>query len=185
MPILILPEVTDFRSYKNDEEKMFTSLIESKEDLLHIPDGRTFRRVVAPHPNGLIFAFEDVSDRLAATRMANELVSVQQNILDNVRDAVIIFGTDQKVKYFNRSYQKFWKVEDGTAPTMLSLNEVLEMQKPLLSVTENWDALKQTMINHLLNICSRFRLQRKDGAVVEVIPVILSDESLMITYVLN
>lgn len=180
-----LPEVTDFRSYKNDEEKMFTSLIESKEDLLHIPDGRTFRRVVAPHPNGLIFAFEDVSDRLAATRMANELVSVQQNILDNVRDAVIIFGTDQKVKYFNRSYQKFWKVEDGTAPTMLSLNEVLEMQKPLLSVTENWDALKQTMINHLLNICSRFRLQRKDGAVVEVIPVILSDESLMITYVLN
>lgn len=180
-----LPEVTDFRSYKNDEEKMFTSLIESKEDLLHIPDGRTFRRVVAPHPNGLIFAFEDVSDRLAATRMANELVSVQQNILDNIRDAVIIFGTDQKVKYFNRSYQKFWKVEDGTAPTMLSLNEVLEMQKTLLSVTENWDALKQTMINHLLNICSRFRLQRKDGAVVEVVPVILSDESLMITYIPN
>lgn len=180
-----LPEVTDFRSYKNDEEKMFTSLITSKEDLLHIPDGRTFRRVVAPHPNGLIFAFEDVSDRLAATRMANELVSVQQNILDNMRDAVIIFASNQKLKYFNRAYQRLWKVDLAQMQNMPSLTEVLEMQKKLLTANNDWDNLKQNMLRHLLNICSRFRLERKDGSVVEVVPVILSDESLMITYAVN
>lgn len=181
----LLPEVTDFRSYKQDEEKMFTSLIESKEDLLHIPDGRTFRRVIAPHPNGLIFAFEDVSDRLAATRMANELVSVQQNILDNMRDAVIIFGSDQKLRYFNRAYRRLWKIDGTQMQNMPSLNEVLEWQKKLLQTHDNWENLKQNMLRHLLSICSRFRLERNDASIVEVIPVMLSDESLMITYILN
>ena len=111
----LLEEVSDFRSYCHDEEKVFTDLIEPKETHLHIPDGRTFRRTIAPHPNGLIFAFEDVSDRLAATRTINEMVAVQQKILDNVDDAVIIFSSDQRLKYFNKKYQDYF----GEAPNQL------------------------------------------------------------------
>ena len=55
----------------------------------------------------------------------------------------------------------------------------------MLTANNDWDNLKQNMLRHLLNICSRFRLERKDGSVVEVVPVILSDESLMITYAVN
>lgn len=180
----MLPEVSDFKSYKKEEEKLFDTLIESKEDLLHIPDGRTFRRVIAPHPNGLIFAFEDVSDRLAATRMINELISVQQNILDNNRDAVVIFGADQRLKYFNRSYRHLWKVNEIEMQNLPTLNETLEMQKKFFD-NHHWDGLKQNMLNHILNISARFRLERNDRLVVEAIPVILSDESIMITYTVN
>ena len=89
----MLPEVPDFRLYKNDEQKDFSVIIEPKEDMLHLPDGRTFRRVRAPHPmGGLVFAFEDVSDRLATRRAYNSLLSVQQEILDNLFDPVLIFG---------------------------------------------------------------------------------------------
>ncbi len=179
----LLPEVSDFRSYKADEERLFGGLIESREDLLHIPDGRTFRRVVASHPNGLIFAYEDVSDRLAATRMINELYSVQQNILDNVRDAVIVFGADQRLKYFNRSYKKLWKANDAELRNLPNLAEVLEMQKPYFNNSDGWDSLKQNMLGHILNICSRFRLERNDGLQIEAVPAILSDESIMITYI--
>ncbi len=178
----LLPEVSDFRFYKAEEEKLFNDLIESREDLLHIPDGRTFRRIVAPYPNGLIFAFEDVSDRLAATRMINELYSVQQNVLDNVRDAVVIFGADQRLKYFNRSYKKLWKANDAELRNLPNLAEVLEMQKPYFNRQENWENLKQNMLGHILNICARFQLERDDKVRLEVIPVILSDESVMITY---
>lgn len=178
----LLPEVSDFKSYKNSEEQLFGGLIESREDLLHIPDGRTFRRIVAPHPNGLIFAFEDVSDRLAATRMINELYSVQQNILDNVRDAVIVFGADQRLKYFNRSYKKLWKADDAELRNLPNLPEVLEMQKPYFNNQEDWNSLKQNMLGHILNICSRFQLERNDKLRLEVVPVLLSDESVMITY---
>lgn len=181
----MLPEVSDFQSYKKEEEKLFTSLIESKEDLLHIPDGRTFRRLTAPHPNGLIFAYEDVSDRLAATRMINELVSVQQNILDNVNDAVVIFGADHRLKCCNRSYKRLWKVNEIELQDFPHLSDVLEAQKPFFNVQGQWEVLKQNMLNHILNSSSRFRLERLDGTMIEAAPVILSDESIMITYKLN
>lgn len=180
----LIPEVADFRQYKSEEEKLFGGLIESREDLLHIPDGRTFRRIVAPHPNGLIFAYEDVSDRLAATRMINELYSVQQNILDNVREAVVVFGSDQRLKYFNRSYKKLWKADDAELQGLPNLADVIEMQRPYFNHLDNWENLKQNMLGHILNICSRFRLERNDKVQIEVVPVILSDESIMITYVI-
>ena len=95
----ILPPVPDFKSYKEDELSIFTGLLDGKEDLLHLPDGRTIRRFRKPHPNGVIFAFEDVSDRLATMRRLNDLTSIQQDILDNLSDSVIIFTANQHLKF--------------------------------------------------------------------------------------
>lgn len=181
----LLEEVSDFRSYCHDEEKVFTDLIEPKETHLHIPDGRTFRRTIAPHPNGLIFAFEDVSDRLAATRTINEMVAVQQKILDNVDDAVIIFSSDQRLKYFNKKYQTLWKINAEKLQNLFFLADVLEEQKAFFNPQIDWKNLKQRIMAQLLNTCSRFKLDRIDGIQLNVIPVILPDESLMIRYVIN
>lgn len=181
----LLEEVSDFRSYCHDEEKVFTDLIEPKETHLHIPDGRTFRRTIAPHPNGLIFAFEDVSDRLAATRTINEMVAVQQKILDNVDDAIIIFSSDQRLKYFNKKYQTLWKINAEKLQNLFFLADVLEEQKNFFNPQIDWKNLKQRIMAQLLNTCSRFKLERIDGVQLNVIPVILPDESLMIRYVVN
>ena len=181
----LLPEVSDFKTYKENELKLFNNLIESKEDLLHLPDGRTIKRVISLHPNGLIFAFEDVSDRLAATRMINELLGIQQNILDNITDAVLIFGPDRKLKHFNQSYLKLWNIEKIKMQDILNLNDVIEMQKKFFSHQENWNNLKQSMLEHILNICARFRLERNDGKNIEVVPKILPNESIMITYLIK
>lgn len=181
----LLEEVSDFRSYCRNEEKVFKDLIDPKETLLHLPDGRTFRRMIAPHPNGLIFAFEDVSDRLAATRTVNEMVDVQQKILDNVDDAIIIFSSDQRLKYFNKKYQSLWKINAEKLQKSFFLADVLEEQKIFFRNSENWENLKQGMMAQLINTCSRFALERDDGIKVKVIPVTLPDESLMIRYVVN
>lgn len=181
----LLPEVSDFKGYKENELKLFSNLIKSKEDLLHIPDGRTIKRVVSVHPNGLIFAFEDVSDRLAATRMINELLNVQQNILDNINDAVLILGTDGKLKYFNNSYVTLWKADEVKMRNMPSLGEIIQMQSSFFQNQENWEELKQNMLVHIINLCARFRLERNDNVIIEVIPKILPDESIMITYLIK
>ena len=181
----LLEEVSDFRSYCRNEEKVFKDLIEPKEKLLHLPDGRTFRRMTAPHPNGLIFAFEDVSDRLAATRTVNEMVDVQQKILDNVDDAIIIFSSDQRLKYFNKKYQSLWRINAEKLQKSFFLSDVLEEQKIFFSNAANWENLKQGMMAQLINTCSCFALERADGIKVNVMPVTLPDESLMIRYVVN
>lgn len=181
----LLPEVSDFKSYKEQEEKMFTGLIESKEELLHIPDGRTFRRVVSAHPNGLIFAYEDISDRLAATRMINELVAVQQNILDNVSEAILIFGQDQRLKFYNKKYLSLWNARETDLKNLPNLAEVLDMQKDFFTTVPSWEALKQNMMNHILNLGSSFYLERDDKQRIEAVPVVMADDSIMLTYIID
>ena len=74
---------------------MFTSLIEPQEELLHLPDERTLRLVVSPHPfGGLTFVYEEVTDKLALERSYNTLIEVQRETLDNLYEAIAVFGSD-------------------------------------------------------------------------------------------
>jgi len=178
----MLPEVSDFKAYKMQEEKLFSSLIETKENLIHLPDGRTIRRLVSPHPNGLIFAYEDVSDKLAAERMIHELMSVEQNILENVQDAILIFSQDERLRYFNESYIKLFNASRIKLQNLPSAMEVFDMQKTYFSKVEHWDNLTKHMKKHIFEICDDFQLQRDDGSVLYVKPSILADESVMVRY---
>ena len=121
----MLPPVPDIKNYKQEEMSIFGGLLETKEDLLHLPDGRTIRRLRTPHPNGVIFAFEDVSDRLATMRRLNDLMSMQQNILDNLTDSVLIFGPNQRLKFYNRAYLKLWGLDFDKLQDEPKLEEVI------------------------------------------------------------
>ena len=178
----MLPEVSDFKAYKTQEEQMFTDLIEPRESLLHLPDGRTIRRHVAPHPNGLIFAYEDVSDKLAAERMISELMSVQKDILDKTSDAVLIFYPDGRLKTFNESYVKLFNADLSKLQNLPSASEVFDMQYPYFKKVENWENLKKHMSKHIFEICAKFQLERDDGTVLEARPAILADETVFVAY---
>ncbi len=179
----MLPEVSDFKAYKTEEDKLFTSLIEPKENLLHLPDGRTIRRVVLQHPNGLIFAYEDVSDRLAAERTIHELMMVQKNILDNVSDAVLVFGQNGQLQYFNGAYVKLFAADSAKLQNLPHINDIFEMQKTFFNKVDSWENLKQHMTKHIFDICATFKLERDDGQVLEVRPVMLTNGLIMVSYV--
>jgi len=67
-----LPEYVNFPAFKQETDSLFHSLIDPREELLHLPDERTLRMVVSPHPmGGLLFVYEDVTDRLALERSYN------------------------------------------------------------------------------------------------------------------
>ena len=180
----MLPEVPDFRLYKNEEQKDFSAIIEPKEDMLHLPDGRTFRRVRAPHPmGGLVFAFEDVSDRLATRRAYNSLLSVQQEILDNLFDPVLIFGSNGRLNFFNKAYLEMWKVDEIELQNEPGIDEIIESQAKFFGNVENWLQLKKDIIQHLTSLTTKsFSLKRSDGVSIEVLTAVLSDGSIMITY---
>ncbi len=179
----LLPEVSDFKAYKAEEEKLFNSLINPKENLLHLPDGRTIRRLVLQHPNGLMFAYEDVSDRLAAERTIHELMNVQKNILDNVSDAVLIFEQDGELRYFNEPYVKLFNANVSQLQNLPQLSDVFEMQKSYFTRVDNWNNLKKHMSKHIFEICAPFKLERDDGQILDVHPVMLTNGLIMVTYV--
>lgn len=179
----LLPEVPDFKSYKNDELSAFNSILEPKEDLLHLPNGNTVRRVRSPHPmGGLVFAFEDVSDRLATQRAYNALVQVQKEILDNLFDAVIIFGSNGRLNAYNQAYLSLWNIEEIFLQKEPSLAELLEEQHHFFDNVEDWQGLKDDIIRHLTNANTKtFCLTRNDGIQIEILSSLLSDGSIMVT----
>lgn len=177
----MLPPVPDFKSYKEDELRVFGGLWETREDLLHLPDGRTIRRFRTPHPNGVIFAFEDVSDRLATMRRLNDLTAMQQSILDNLSDAVMIFGANQRLKFYNRAYLKLWALDFDKLQDEPKLEKILTYQKLFFSNVDDWDAFKQSMLANLTE-GRKFNLVRDDNTTIAVSPLIFYDGSIMITY---
>jgi PAS domain-containing protein len=83
-----LPEFADFRIFKKERSELFTSLIEPRHELMHLPDGRTLQLTISPHPfGGLIFVYEDVSDHLALECSYNTLIQVQRATLDHLFEA--------------------------------------------------------------------------------------------------
>ena len=180
----LLPEVPDFVQYKRDEGDDFSKLIEPKEDLLHLPDGRSLRRVRAPHPTGgLIFAFEDISDRLATRRAYNSLLTVRKEIMNNLGDAILIFGSEGRLSFHNKAYIMQWNTNDAFLKKEPTLEELIESQKEFFDIDKDWAALKKEIIKYISDIAAeRFVIRRKDNVKMEVTSTLLSDASIMIVY---
>lgn len=180
----LLPEVPDYLMFKSEELKKFSQIIEPQKDMLHLPDGTTLRRLRAPYPmGGLIFAYEDISDKLAATSAYNALLSVQQEILENVFDAIVIFGSNGRLTSYNEAYLKLWDADKAFLDDDPNLDELLDSQKHFLASDTEWDNLKKDIAGHLLSMTTKsFVLSRLNGDSLEVAARNLSDSSLIITY---
>lgn len=178
----LLPEVPNYPYYRTEEQKAFNTLIETKEDMLHLPDSRSLRRIRAPHiSGGLIFAFEDISEGLTARREYNSIVSVQQEILDNLEEAVLIFASNGRLKFYNQAFVQLWDADEILLRKEPSLGEILESQKKFFNKVSDWESLKQDIANHVLsNDTQAFSLNRSDKATIECLSTLLSNESIML-----
>ncbi len=180
----LLPEVPDYVMFKNEELKKFGKLVESQKDMLHLPNGKTLYRLRAPYPaGGLIFAYEDITDRLAATSAYNMLISVQLDILQNLFEAVLVFGTNGRLNFYNQSYVDLWKADKTFLDGEPTLEEVLETQRVFFGRRGKWTEIKQEIASHLLSMTTKsFTLSRNGKDAVEVLSKNLPDGSMMITY---
>ena len=176
-------EVPDYPYFKNEEQKMFSKIIEPKEDLIHLPDGRSLRRVRAPYLHGgLVFAYEDISDRLAARREYNLLINVQQEILNNISDAILIFGSNGKLTFYNQAYLDLWKLKNEQLQNEPTFNDLLEMLRPYFKDVANWNAFKKEIFNYLFsNNTQAFSIKRNGVDTIECFSTLLANESIMVT----
>lgn len=180
----LLPEVPDYLLFKAEEQKKFSQIIEPQKDMLHLPNGKTLSRLRAPYPmGGLIFAYEDISDKLATTSAYNALLSVQQEIMENIFDAILIFGSNGRLSLYNEAYLKLWQANKTFLDGEPNLDELLESQKKFLATDIDWEKLKKDIAGHLLSMTTKsFILNRTCGDSLEIAARNLSDGSLIITY---
>jgi signal transduction histidine kinase len=178
-----LPEQANFPVFKQQQQKLFTDLIEPREDIFYLPDGKTLRVLTIPHAlGGILFSYEDVTDRLALERSYNTLTAVQRATLDNLHEGVVVFGEDGRLRLYNPVYLKMWKLEDKGVLVDVHVNDILEMTRELYDIP-GWDVFKQDFSRQLHNrSVQRQRIERKDSKVFDAIWVPLPDGASLISY---
>ncbi|HEY3918665.1 MAG TPA: ATP-binding protein [Stellaceae bacterium] len=179
-----LPEVADFRVFRHDLVAQFTSLLEPQDERLYLPDGRTLRLVVSPHPlGGLIFAYEDITDRLALERSYNTAVEVYRETLDNLHEGIAVFGGDGRLKLSNPAYAAIWHLAPEDLAGAPHVSQVAEKFRGFFDDGGNWPERKARLVARLTaDRASSNPLNRRDGSVLQAVTVPLPDGDTLLSY---
>lgn len=176
-----LTEQVDFPRWKRQRLALFTSLLEPQEDMVHLPDGRTLRSLTVPHPfGGLMFVQEDVTHTLALESSYNTLMAVQQETLDNLAEAIAVFGGDGRLKLHNPAFLRLWHLTEADLAGEPHIVSLIERVRPLLDLGGDWAARRADVVSGLLDRVPRTsRMERVDGIVLTYSQVPLPDGAVL------
>ena len=179
-----LPETADFRAFKSEQLRMFTSLIEPQQELMHLPDGRTLLLSISPHPfGGLTFIYEDVTDRLALERSCKTLTNVRRATLDHLFEGVAVYGSDGRLKLHNPAFLALWGLSETDVAGEPHIGDILEKTRALLDDGADWAAMKQRIIVKVTaHALASGPVYRTDGSMLQEATVPLPDGNVLVTY---
>jgi signal transduction histidine kinase len=180
----MLPEQADFKGYKNTQIEKFTSLRETQEEIMYLPNGMVIREVAIPYAlGGLLFSYENLTERITLERKYNTLIAVKRATIDNLYEGICVFGEDGKLQLYNPAYAQMWHLEPETLAGLPHMTDILEKTKLLYDSGGNWEDFKQKMIGHIVaRVPYTSRIERTDGMVIDWTAVPLPDGGKLLTY---
>ncbi|MBL8700269.1 MAG: PAS-domain containing protein [Alphaproteobacteria bacterium] len=180
-----LPEYADFRDFKRQRIRLFTSIIEPIEELTYIPDGTTLRQRIMPHPlGGLLFTYEDVTDNLVLERSYNTLIAVQRETIDNLQEGIAVVGSDGRLKLSNPVFQRLWGFTDDIVSGEPHIGELVDLTRSYYAGPDPWEVERERLIARLTDRTPRReRAERADGIVLDLSSVPLPDGAVLLSYV--
>ncbi|MEJ0009364.1 MAG: PAS-domain containing protein [Alphaproteobacteria bacterium] len=179
-----LPEQANFKAFKEQQQKLFTALIEPEEEFFYLPDGKTLRVIAIPHAlGGILFAYEDVTDRLALERSYNTLIAVQRETLDNLHEGIVVFGENGRLTLCNPMFYKLWHLTPEFTASEPHMRGVFERCRALF-VTDDWEKFLENLVARLQQRqFFALRFERADGSVVDCSCVPLPDGATLLSFI--
>lgn len=184
-----LPELSDFRDYKMRLLEQFETLTQPSEELMHLPDGRAIRALVNRQgKGGLVFVFDDVSDRLDLERSFKSLIAVQKETLDNLHEGIAVFGADGRLKLFNPVFMGLWGLDEAMLTDAFHVSDFVDHSRQHLTVEGGWDDLswgvhKDMVVNRLMRReASTGKLELANGTVIDYANLPLPDGAMLLSY---
>jgi signal transduction histidine kinase len=177
-----LPEETDFKAWKDELHEAYRAT-ETREHVWHLPDSRTLRVVTTPNPEGgVTYIFDDVTERLQLARRYDALIRVQGETLDNLAEAVAVFGSDGRVRLSNPAFERMWKLSIDTLAQRPHIEAVIAWCRLLHQDEPFWHLLRTALTAIEQREPVAKRLERRDGSVVDCATVPLPDGATLVTF---
>lgn len=180
----LLPEQVNFQHFRQRQLRLFHNLEEPYNEFFHLPDGRTLRLLAIPYVmGGVLFSFEDITDRLALERSHNMLIAVQQATIDHLQEGVAVLGENGKLKLYNPVYAKLWGYDAETLANGPHFSDLLEKAKLLYNHGGHWEEVKHNILAMLSSrVLVKERLERTDGVVIDRLCIPLPDGAILLSY---
>lgn len=180
-----LPEQVEYRQFRRNREAFFSTLLEPFEDLYQLPDERMVRETITRHSfGGLLFMVEDATDRIVLERTLNTLIAVQRATLDNLHEAVAVFGPDGRVNLTNVGYREMLGVSQDVTDKQPHIRELTDI---VLSQWENPPTLLEGRDRIIASAtemrAGTGRMELPDGRIVDYAATGLPDAKTLFTYI--
>jgi signal transduction histidine kinase len=177
-----LPEEQDFRLWKTQLHEAYRAL-EAREFTWHLPDGRTLRVVTTPNPEGgVIYLFQDNTKRLDLERRYDAMLKVQGETLDNLTEAVAVFGSDGRLRLFNPAFARIWKLDPGALREHPHIEAVIAWCHALSGDNPIWSAMRTTVTAIDNREPVNGRIERRDGSAADCATLPLPDGATLVTF---
>jgi signal transduction histidine kinase len=177
-----LPEQQDFRSWKAQLHAAYRAA-EPKEFVWHLPDLRTLRVVTTPNPDGgVTYLFDDVTERLNLERRFDAMIRVQRETLDNLSEAVAVFGSDGRVRLFNPEFATMWGLAAALLDQRPHIEAVIDSCRSLHAEETTWQTLRMAVTALDDRAPRTLRITRSDKSVVDCGTVPLPDGATLVTF---
>ena len=180
----LLPEQADFKAWKEKILAHYTKVSDQPDEIWHLPDSRHLRVACQSHPmGGLLFLYEDVTDRFRLESSLNTLTKVQRATLDNLSEGVAVFGSDGKLELHNKSFCDIWRLESDKLEEQPHFTAVVEWCRPLFDNDQEWRRMAERVTSfseqrHRLP----GRLERRDGSQIDYAILPLPNGATLLTF---
>jgi signal transduction histidine kinase len=178
----LLPEQRDFRAWKAQLHGTYRARQPSTYEW-HLPDQRTLRVVATPNPDGgVTYLFDDVTERLNLERRHGALTRVQGETLDNLTEAVALFGSDGRVRLHNPAFARMWQLPPALLGQHPHVETMIERFRTFHRDPETWQSLRAavTAIDSREPVLRR--IERIDGSVIDCRTVRLPDGATLMAF---
>ena len=177
-----LPEQNDFRGWKARLLEAYRA-VEPQREEWHLPDGRTLRVVMTPNQEGgVTYIFDDATESLDLERRYTAMIRVQRETLDNLAEAVAVFGSNGCARLFNPAFARMWRLSLDAMEHQPHIETVQEWCQPLYDDAATWQTLRGAITGIDNRAAVALKLERKDGSVLECTTSPLSDGATLLTF---
>jgi signal transduction histidine kinase len=178
-----LPEQANFPAWKAQLMQTYQAT-EPVEEFWYLPDGQTVRMIAQAHPmGGVIYIYENVTERLNLESDYNTALRVQGETLDNLFEGVAVFGSDGRLKLHNPVYAEIWRLPDDLLKNEPHIGAIVDACRSLYDDGSIWDELKSCLTSVEARRQLVHRMERNDGAIIDCATVPLPDGATLITFV--
>jgi len=177
-----LPEQPDFRAWKAKLHEAYRA-VEPEKDSWYLPDGRALSVVTTPNPEGgVTYLFDDVTESLKLARRFDGLIRVQRETLDNLTEAVAVFGSNGRAQLFNPAFAKMWKLSTEALREQPHIGTVEAWCRPLFDDANIWRTIREAVTRIENRVEVPLKLERRDGSVLDCMTMPLPDGATMLTF---